>query len=455
LVRLNRETLQELFRLALPMVVSQGAFALMMFADRFFLSRISPTHMAAAMGGSVSFWVCLCFFNALAAYGNALVAQYFGRRELGRCPQVVTHGLLLALASQPLLWILAAPAAGVFTLMGHAPELVELERPYFMIFMSGSLVFLVKSVFAAYFSGIGRTRVVMIADVTGVLLNIPLSWALIFGRAGLPELGIVGAAAGTLIAAGLSIGVYLLFYLNPIHAARFSVRDSLVYSPGLMRRYMRLGLPSAFELLVAMGTFNVFLLLFQSYGVTAGAAMAIVFSWDMLSFVPLMGLNIAVMSLIGRAVGARDISRANEVISAGFFIAVCYAGTLAVVFVLFREPLVGVFATPGGNASAVLALGAPMMVGMGTYLVADGLILVSGGVLRGAGDTRWLMITSIIVHVLMLLVQLLVILYWQLSPLASWWVFVGTLLVNAMIYLWRVLGVRWRQPERLARVLAE
>jgi MATE family multidrug resistance protein len=85
-VHFTRATLSELFRLALPMVVSQGAFALMMFADRFFLSRLSSTHVAASMGGGVSFWVCLCFFNGLAAYSNALVAQYYGRRDLARWP---------------------------------------------------------------------------------------------------------------------------------------------------------------------------------------------------------------------------------------------------------------------------------------------------------------------------------------------------------------------------------
>lgn len=454
-MRLSAATLKELFRLALPMVVSQGAYALMMFADRFFLSRISSTHVAASLGGGVSFWVCLCFFNGLAAYGNALVAQYFGRRELHRCPQVVTQGVIITLVSQPPLWLMAFGMSQVFEWMGHAPELVALERPYFLTLIAGSIAFLVKTVLASYFSGIGRTRVVMIADLSGVVLNVPLSYALIFGRCGLPELGIVGAALGTVVAAFMTVGIYLVFYLNRTHALRFLVRDSLVFVPGIMRRYLRLGLPSALELLVALGTFNVFLLLFQSYGVAAGAAMAIVFNWDMLSFVPLMGLNIALMSLTGRAVGSGDISRANDVISAGFFIAVVYSGTLAVIFVVFRENLLSVFATPGADFSAVLAVGAPMMIGMGTYLVADGLILVSSGVLRGAGDTRWLMNTSIVVHVLMLLAQFLTIIYWKLPPLVSWWVFVATLLINAMIYLWRVLGVRWRQPERLARVMAE
>jgi MATE family multidrug resistance protein len=76
-------------------------------------------------------------------------------------------------------------------------------------------------------------------------------------------------------------------------------------------------------------------------------------------------------------------------------------------------------------------------------------------VLRGAGDTRWLMLTSVAIHVLMLAVQLLVILVLELGPLRSWWVFVITLLSQALIYLLRVLGGRWRSVERLADVMRE
>ena len=452
---LSRRAVNELFRLALPMVVSQGALALMFFADRFFLSRISSVHVAASLGGGVSFWVCLCFFNGIAAYGNALVAQYYGRRELERCPQVLTQGLILALVAQPPLWVLAWPAFEAFEWMGHAPEQIALERPYFLTMMCGGLLFLIKTVFASYFSGVGRTRVVMIADVLGVLLNIPLSYALIFGKFGLPALGIVGAALGTVLAAGLTLGVYLVFYLNAIHARRFSVYGSLLYSPSIMRRYLRLGLPSGFEVFIGLGTFNVFLLLFQSYGVAEGAAMAIVFNWDMLSFVPLMGLNIALMSMTGRIVGADDMQRSNEVIAAGFLLGVCYSGVLGVLFILFREPLLLIFATPGEDFSAILAVGAPMMLGMATYVVGDALILVCSGVLRGAGDTRWLMIASITIHVVMLIMQLLVILVLKLGPITSWTVFVVTLIAQALIYLARLSGGRWRTPERLAAVMRE
>lgn len=448
-------TLRELFRLALPMVVSQGAFALMMFADRFFLSRIDAVHVAASLGGGVSFWVCICFFNGIIAYGNALVAQYYGKRTLERCPQVVTQAVLIALASTPVLMLMAWLLADVFLWMGHEPALAALERPYFMTLMCGAFPFLVKSALASYFSGIGRTRVVMISDVLGVLLNIPLSYLLIFGYLGLPKLGIVGAALGTVIASGFTIGIYLLFYFNRIHRLQFHVADSFRVVPGILRRYLRLGFPSGLELLVAMGTFNTFLLIYQAYGVNEGAAMAIVFNWDMLSFVPLMGLNIAIMSLIGRYVGAGDLSRATQVISSGFLIGILYSGLLGLFFYLYRVPLIEVFATPGQDFSAIIELGARMMVGMACYVMADAVVLVCSGTLRGAGDTRWLMIASMLIHVAMLLVQLLVILYWQFGPLISWWVFVATLIINAAIYALRVFGGRWRQPERLANVMAE
>ena len=454
-MKLTRKTLSELFHLALPMVVSQGAFALMMFADRFFLSRLSPAHVAASLGGGVSFWVCLCFFNGILAYGNALVAQYFGRRELEKCPRVVTQGLFLSIAAQPFLIVAGLYLVDVFELMGHAPEQVALEKPFFLTYIYFSFVFLVKTVLASYFSGIGRTRVVMIADVIGVILNVPLSYVLIFGKLGFPELGIIGSVLGTVAANVLTIGIYLLFYFTPIHAKRFSVRESFVFSPSIMRRYVRLGLPSGFEVFIGLGTFNVFLLLFQSYGIAEGAAMAIVFNWDMLSFVPLMGLNIAIMSLTGRAVGANEMSKAGEVISAGFLLGVGYSGVLAIIFVIFRVDLLSIFATPGEDFSPILAIGAPMMLGMAMYVVADSFILVCSGVLRGAGDTMWLMTTSIIIHILMLAVQIPIILVWKFEPIASWWVFVLTLLIQSAIYLWRVSGNRWRTPERLAAVMAE
>jgi MATE family multidrug resistance protein len=204
-----------------------------------------------------------------------------------------------------------------------------------------------------------------------------------------------------------------------------------------------------------VAAFNLFLLMFQSYGVTEGAAAAIVFNWDILSFVPMIGLNVGVISLIGRFVGARDMTRANEVMTAAFAVALAYSAVLATIYITLRYPLVEVFAPPSGDFTAIRQLSAFMMIGLSSYVMADAVILVSGGVLRGAGDTRWLMVASVSLHWAMLVAQFFIIRVFGFSPKVSWLAFVAMILAIALVYALRLRGGRWRDPEVLERVMAE
>ncbi|MEH6634045.1 MAG: MATE family efflux transporter [Halioglobus sp.] len=452
---LSMTTLRELMRLSLPMVLSQGSFAVMIFTDRWFMSQIDATHIAAAMGGGVAAFFCMSLFMGVISYGNAMVAQYYGSGQIAKCPRVVTQGLIISVACTPLLLLLAYLGAKVFSHLGHDPAQVQLERVYFLILMGGSFFTLVKACLAGYFAGIGRTRMVMTADVICMLINVPLSWMLIFGKFGLPQLGLAGAGLGTVIATLCPILLYLLYYLSQTHQRQFQVSKSFVFDRGVMRRYLRLGTPTGIEGFLNAASFNLFLLLFQSYGVIQGAAMAIVFNWDMVCFIPIMGLNIGVMTLIGRFVGAQDMARANQVISSGFILALGYSGILAVLYLIFRVSLVDVFKTPGEEFIQIRELASQMMIGLATYMLADAVRITSSAALRGAGDTRWIMMTSISIHWVMLIAQYFVIVIYDYGPLVSWWLFVSMLITLAILYLWRLLRGRWRHPERLARVMRE
>ncbi|MEP5764230.1 MAG: MATE family efflux transporter [Halieaceae bacterium] len=454
-IRFSKSTMRELLELSLPMVVSQGAFAVMVFCDRLFMSRIDAVHMAASLGGGVASFFSISLFVGVLVYANALVAQYFGAGERHKCPQVVTQGLLMAALCLPLLAIIAHYVSQLFAGMGHDPRQVELESSYYFILMWGAGFTLAKVCIASYFSGIGRTRVVMVADTLGMVLNVPLSYVLIFGKLGFPELGIDGAALGTVISSLFALVLFCAYYFQREHRQEFSVMASFRFNRAIMGRYLRLGFPSGFELFMNVASFNLFLLMFQSYGVVQGASAAIVFNWDMLSFVPMLGLNIGVISLIGRFVGANDMARADEVISAGFLLALGYAGVLAVLFVVFRVELVTLFAGSGADGNDIVQLSSFMMVGLASYVMADAAILISGGVLRGAGDTRWMMVTSISLHWLMLLAQYFIIMVYDWNERVSWLTFVLMILLIAVVYVGRLRGNVWREPERLAKVMAE
>ena len=453
--QLRKDTLFELVRIALPMVVSQGTFAVMIFTDRYFMSQIDSVHMAAALGGGVAAFFSFCFFTGLLSYANALTAQYLGAGELGKCSKVVTQGIVITVMCSPALVLITYLVSGIFENVGHDSAQVELEKTYYTILMLGVIVTLTKTCLSSYFAGIGRTRVVMICDVCGLVFNVPLCYVMVFGKLGLPELGIVGAGISTIIASFFACLLFFLFYLEREHRVKFFVMNSFHIDWGVLRRFWRLGFPSGLELFLNVAAFNLFLLMFQGYGVVEGASAAIVFNWDLLSFVPMIGLNIGVISLIGRFVGANDMARTDEVMSAAFFLGIFYSAILAILYISFRFPLVEVFSPPEGDFSEIRSLSAFMMIGLSSYVMADAIIIISGGVLRGAGDTRWLMYTSVGLHWAMLIAQYYVILVWQFGPQVSWLTFCAMIFAIAIVYVWRLQSGVWRDPEKLRLVMNE
>ncbi|MBT3870464.1 MAG: MATE family efflux transporter, partial [Gammaproteobacteria bacterium] len=152
--------------------------------------------------------------------------------------------------------------------------------------------------------------------------------------------------------------------------------------------------------------------------------------------------------------GAGDTTLMSQVIRISFMLGLGYSSILALLFYLGREPLVAIFLTTG-SSSEIQTLASFMMIGLATYVMADATILIAGGVLRGAGDTRWLMWASVLIHWLMLAVQYFVIKVWELGPKVSWVVFVAMILMTAIIYLLRLTSSRWRTPEAFARVMSE
>jgi MATE family multidrug resistance protein len=447
--------LYSLLAIAIPMIVSQGAFAVMIFTDRYFLAQVSPAHMAAGMGGGVAWYFSFCLFSGILAYANALVAQYLGAGETHKCSRVITQGLVLSVLCIPVLVVITLLMQHIFAGMGHAPAQVKLEQEYYVILMISSFMALVKTCLASFFSGIGRTRVVMVCEVLGIIVNIPLSYALVFGHFGLPALDIRGAAWGTVISSGFTTLVFAGFYLQKENRARFHLAGSLVFDRGITRRYLRLGFPSGLEMFLNVAAFNLFLLMFHSYGVVEAASATITFNWDILSFVPLLGLNIAVMSLIGRAIGAGDLQKTDEITASGYVLGLGYSLMLATLFVIFRKSLVEMFIFGDQEAAGIRELANFMMIGLSCYVLLEGVLQVAAGVLRGAGDTHWIMVTSVSLHWSMLVAQFFIIKVFGFGPRISWVAFVLMILAIVAFFLWRLHSQVWRDPERLRAVMAE
>jgi len=418
-------TLREVLTLALPMMASTAAETVMLFTDRLFLSMLGKEHIAAAMSGGLSSFVFTAFFLGLVSYVNVLCAQYHGAGRPLRTVQSVSQGMWIALAASPLVLLCVPPVLYGFAHIGHHPLQVQLESQYFSILMAGAVFSLLRTAFGSYFLGIGKSRIVMLANIAGMVVNIPLNALLIFGAGPIPPMGIAGAAIGT-IGGSLCIFVILLIaYLKSDDYCSHRTPSIWKLRWELVRRLLRFGTPAGVEMFMNVFAFNVFLQLMHSYGSDVAAAVTITFSYDMVSFIPLLGIGSAVTALVGQRMGAGSPTAAAKAIKLSLLLALTWSGSIAILFISASGLLVQAFGMGmAGESSSVMTLAQVMLASASLYLISDAVHVVLAGGLRGAGDTRWVMIITVSLHYLFASLSVIMIKLWQLPASMVWSAFI-------------------------------
>ena len=190
----------EVLAIAIPMVLSTGAWSILFFVDRVFLTWYSSDAIAAALPAGMASFALVCMFAGTAAYVNTFVAQYFGAREQEKIGAIIWQGIYLSCLSLVVIVPAYFFAEDFFALVGHSPQVQLQETIYFKTLMYGALFGVLNNTLASFFSGMGRAYVVMWVSLTIVLVNLSLDYLLIFGSLGFPELGMQGAAIATNIA---------------------------------------------------------------------------------------------------------------------------------------------------------------------------------------------------------------------------------------------------------------
>lgn len=422
--------MREMIAISAPMVVSFACDTIMTFTDRLFLAKLGSLQMSAAMSGGLLFFAMMSFFLGLVGYVTALSAQYFGAKQKDKCSIVLTQGLLVVfiaypilLASKPLLYKLIAS-------LGIDGEQFTFLQQYFNVLILGSVLVLSRYAFSSFFSGIGKTRYVMFASCLAMGINIFFNYCLIFGNFGVPALGIAGAAIGTICASLCACLFLLAIYTSKKVRAEFVVSKSIKFSKEIFVKLLHFGYPAGLESLFALGAFTGIVFLFHMQGAVAATASSILFNWDMVAFVPLLGVEIGVTSLVGRYVGARDFETVQKTVISGVKMGLLYSISVVFLFLLIPELLVSVFKPNGGDdifTNAVpIAVSLVKLVPL--YIFACAIMLVFAGALRGAGETFHAMLISVSIHW-----ALLVVLYICLYPLGM--SIVGSWLTLVIVFL--------------------
>ena len=385
---------KEVLVVCLPLVIGMSATTVMEFTDRVFLSNYSLEAISAATPAGITAFLFMAIFGGIGSYCGVFIAQYYGSAQPGRIGAVLWQGMYFCLVAGILLLLIAQffPVP-FFNLVGHDEEVRRLEVIYFTILCRGAIFHVAAQTLSAFFSGRGLTRTVMAVNIIGMVVNIPLDYALIFGFWVFPELGITGAGYATVLSTGLTALILAVLIFTKKHDDQFGVFRQFSYDHPLMMRLLRFGIPGSMQFSLDILAFTFFILIVGRVGVVELAATNIALSINAIAFMPSMGVSHGVAVLVGQALGRKAPVQAVHATWSAVHLLLLYIVAVGVLFIVWPETIIALFIPADGGADygPVIETGVVLMRIVACYLLFDALYMVFSGVLKGAGDTRFIM----------------------------------------------------------------
>ena len=386
-------------------MLSTGLFSITLFVDRLFLFQYSDAAAAAAMSAGTLFWSVTCLPAGICGYTSTFVAQYLGVRRVDRAMHVVWQGCLLALALSPILVLLGLFSYRLFVAFGHSPELAKFEYEFFLGLVPGACATILSSALVGLFAGSGRPIVLLYCDAIATATNVVLDYGMIFGNLGFPRWGVAGAAIASSISLSLKcilLAIFAYWYLRnnrfgawPIDSSVSNkLRDIFKLDFPLMRRLIRFGWPAGVSVVAEAWSFAIIMMIVGNLGERPAAATTLALGVNVLAFIPLIGLGIAVGVLVGKYLVQSELATAQRVVQAALTIGVIYSGVFAVLYGLFPDQVMNVYAIGNDPVrfEAIKPELKPLLYFIAAYCVFDSFQVIFSGVLKGAGDTLFVLL---------------------------------------------------------------
>jgi putative MATE family efflux protein len=318
--------------------------------------------------------------------------------------------------------------------VGADSTVIELALPYStLIFLVIPFTVLIQ-VLSSILQGTGDTRTPMYAMILVNLLHVLVAYPLIYGRWGLPAMGVKGAAVAVGLAEATGVA-YLMMRSGRLFKPSVRLRGDL------LRMLWDVGAPVSGERIVQQAGILVYTKLVLLYGTISYAAHQVGLSIESLSFLPGYGFAIAAATMVGQSIGAGKYTRAKLENWEANRLAICIMTSMGIVFFFFPYMLLRAFTTD----DAVIELGTVFLKIVALLQIPLALTMVLAGSLRGAGDTRFIMgATMVGMWGVRVPIALIVALTLELSVFFVWSAMIADWTVRMGLLLWRYQSERWK-----------
>lgn len=384
-----------LLTLGIPIVIGQIGVIILGFADTLMIGHHSSQELAAASFVNNMFNLAIITSTGFAYGLTPIVGSLFGQNRQGEAGQVLKNGL----AANTLLAVIVCLAMFILYLnvgqLGQPEELLPFIRPYFLVLLASLPFVLWFNGFKQFTDGITDTKVSMWILLGGNILNIIGNYILIYGKLGMPEMGLLGAGISTLTSRILMVLVYLILFFG---TSRYTAFKKGFHSGSINRRdfsqLYKLGLPIAGQMGMETASFSLSAIMVGWIGSTALASYQIMMAVSQVCFMMYYGMGAAVSVRISNFFGQGDITATRYIASSGFRIILTMTVCLSIPIFLLRHHIGGWFT----DDAAVSALIPQVIIPFLLYQFGDGLQINFANALRGIADVRLIMIFSFIAY---------------------------------------------------------
>ncbi len=422
----------------------------MTYVDRAMLAHYSPIAMTAAFSAGILWFALFCVFLGICSYVSTFVSQYYGDEQPERIGPVVWQGNWLALMSVPLALAAVPLATWIFDFAKHRPEVTEQEVRYFKILCLGGPGMVLATSFSCFYSGRGITWVTMLIDLFGTAVNLVLDYLLIFGYGGFPEMGIAGAAWATNIGIWVKPFIFLALMLKPANRTMFHTNSWRLEMP-LLRRLVYYGGPGGMQMLLDVTGFTIFIILVGRLGEMPAMASSMAFSINTVSFMPVWGLGMSAGILVGQRLGENRDDLAARATWTTYQIGMAYMALLTVLYVALPDLFLSSFIETDSKTE-LYKMALILLYFVAAYNAFDSTQIIFVSALKGSGDTRFIMLVSLIMAVALAGLTYLAVEVMHLDVYACWIIIVFWLIILAVTYLTRFLGGKWRSMRVIEQI---
>lgn len=407
------------FNLAYPVMLSQLGHVMVGVADSVMVGRLGAEPLAAVSLGNSLFNVALMFGIGMSYAITPLVALADGEGDHRKSTDILKHGFLINLITGILLFaILVGGSFGLYYL-NQPFEVVSLAIPYFIIISISLIPFMIFQTYKQFAEGLSVTKQAMYIIIGTNLINIFLNYLLIYGKMGLPAMGLNGAGWATLIARVILV-MAMAFYIHKssryiVYLKGFFFKN---FSKDAFKKMLKIGVPTGMQFIFEVGAFSFAAIMMGWLGATSLAAHQIALSLAAISYMMATGISAAATVRVGNQLGRRDFLNMRVAGNSAFIMGAIFMTLSCIIFIIGRDFLPTLYI----NEMDVVEIASSLLIIAAFFQISDGVQVVGLGALRGMGDVKIpTLITLIAYWVLGLPIGYILSFYYDLGPEGIWY----------------------------------